>query len=69
MQRDINVARMWFEKAIALNDAEARENLNISKKRPHYMAPKSPRDERLVCRSVRRFKHRTWPQFVSAILQ
>jgi TPR repeat protein len=27
VQRDLNVARVWFEKAIALNSAEGRENL------------------------------------------
>src|SRR5262245_40345253 len=27
VQKDTNLARMWFERAIALNNAEARENL------------------------------------------
>jgi hypothetical protein len=28
VQRNINVARSWFDKAAALNNTEAKENLN-----------------------------------------
>ena len=35
-QRDINVARMWFEKAIALNNAQARENLKRLEEAPPF---------------------------------
>ena len=58
VQKDFDLARVWFEKAISLDSAEAQENLNRLEQAALGAGAIRP-DERLACRRVRRFRDPT----------